>query len=558
MNVLLVTHNFPPHNWGGVETYALNLARALQGQGCQVTVLHPGAPSARGSAIEADQFQGVPVRRLSAPAGDSTSTLSQPEAEAAFAAFLAAGRYDLVHFHHTLRFPMSLVAVAGAAGVPVALTLHDFWLICPRTHLFIAPGRPACDGPESAAGCAACLMGEAWRGLGPGQRAPTLAFLSARLEAGRATVSAADLVSAPSAFVARAFDRAGAGGGAIEVAPLGLPALAPAPPRPARPLTFGFIGSIQGVKNVLALVEAFAAVRGDVRLEIAGGGAPEALAELARRATDPRIALRGPYQPADLPGLLARLDVVVVPSLVESYCFTAREALAAGLPVLASRVGGLPEAVRHGENGLLFDPLAPGELAACLQSLADDPSRLARLRPAPVAPTIEADAAGWLARYRTLVARRSAAAAPPPAPATAPSPCAPAAPGAAVSTPREAYLLEPAWDGTEWISAVLDFLQAFGPDDPVALLLALDPGRAGQPTVEEAGARVMQVIGRSGKERFPEILLLEPGELLEGLRQFTRARWVRTGPGAGHQAGGRFIDPPRAQAPRGLRVNRAG
>ena len=60
---------------------------------------------------------------------------------------------------------------------------------------------------------------------------------------------------------------------------------------------------------------------------------------------------------AELPALLSDVDAVVIPSLVwESYSMVAHEALACGVPVIASRLGALPEAVRDGHNGLLFEP----------------------------------------------------------------------------------------------------------------------------------------------------------------------------------------------------------
>jgi hypothetical protein len=64
---------------------------------------------------------------------------------------------------------------------------------------------------------------------------------------------------------------------------------------------------------------------------------------------------------------------VVVPSLwPEAYVLVAREALALGVPVLASRLGALPDLVVDGENGYTFDPRARGELSALLRRLDDD------------------------------------------------------------------------------------------------------------------------------------------------------------------------------------------
>jgi glycosyltransferase involved in cell wall biosynthesis len=79
--------------------------------------------------------------------------------------------------------------------------------------------------------------------------------------------------------------------------------------------------------------------------------------------------------------LLDDVDAVIIPSLVwEAFSIVAREAMACGVPVIASRLGALPEAIRDGENGLLFTPNGASELGSMLQLLQEDPSRLGHLR----------------------------------------------------------------------------------------------------------------------------------------------------------------------------------
>jgi glycosyltransferase involved in cell wall biosynthesis len=71
----------------------------------------------------------------------------------------------------------------------------------------------------------------------------------------------------------------------------------------------------------------------------------------------------------------------VIPSVVwETYSVVAREGMACGIPVIASRLGALPEAVRHGQNGLLFEPGSALDLATILQELDSDRERLTALR----------------------------------------------------------------------------------------------------------------------------------------------------------------------------------
>jgi glycosyltransferase involved in cell wall biosynthesis len=81
----------------------------------------------------------------------------------------------------------------------------------------------------------------------------------------------------------------------------------------------------------------------------------------------------------DISRVMAALDVVVVPSLYEAQTIVIPQAFAAGKPVIASRVGGIPELVRHEENGLLVQPAKDDELAAAMLRLLGEPVLRANL-----------------------------------------------------------------------------------------------------------------------------------------------------------------------------------
>jgi glycosyltransferase involved in cell wall biosynthesis len=86
-----------------------------------------------------------------------------------------------------------------------------------------------------------------------------------------------------------------------------------------------------------------------------------------------RIRTTGFVEHSAVPGVLASLDVLVLPSAYEEMGSVLTEAMAAGLPVVASDVGGIPEVVRHGETGLLVPPGDVAALAAALDRLVADP-----------------------------------------------------------------------------------------------------------------------------------------------------------------------------------------
>ncbi|WP_414041110.1 glycosyltransferase family 4 protein [Acidithiobacillus sp. M4-SHS-6] len=166
-------------------------------------------------------------------------------------------------------------------------------------------------------------------------------------------------------------------------------------------LRFGFIGRLDPSKGIEPLIAAFlAADLPEAELWIAGGGKQEYEQHLQGLVREPRIRLLGRQRPADF---YPQVDVVVVSSLWnDNLPGVVFEALAFGKPVIASRRGGIPEMIRHGENGLLFEPDAPGELQAALVSMQDETLRVrltAQARPSS-APFM--DMARWIGEYEAL------------------------------------------------------------------------------------------------------------------------------------------------------------
>ena len=80
----------------------------------------------------------------------------------------------------------------------------------------------------------------------------------------------------------------------------------------------------------------------------------------------------------DVTRLMDAMDIIAVPSQMESFGMVIIEAMARSKPVVAARVGGIPEIITHGETGLLFGR-TPGELAAAVASLLENPSERERL-----------------------------------------------------------------------------------------------------------------------------------------------------------------------------------
>ena len=128
-----------------------------------------------------------------------------------------------------------------------------------------------------------------------------------------------------------------------------------------------YVGTLSARKGADVFAAALAASPGWLGVMV-GSGEHEA----AIRARHPEVRLAGVVDPDAVPTWMQAADIVVVPSREEPLGLAAVEALACGIPVIASRTGGLAEVVRDGVNGLLVEPGDPAEVRAALERLEDD------------------------------------------------------------------------------------------------------------------------------------------------------------------------------------------
>ena len=406
MRILQVAHNFVSRSRGGVEVYTHDLAVALRSRGAEVVVVHPEQAPDGAVGIREERVGDLPVHVISVPELDQLGVRRRDAAvEEVFSALLEQERPDVVHFQHTwMGLPFSLLPVARGRGTPVCLTLHDAWFACSRTHLYVSETDALCAGPEPRL-CARCVARLDPAGPRPEALAPLELLMRERRAAAADAIRVCDHVTVPTRYLLDELAGAGLPVDDVELCRLGIRTVVPRA-RPSGPgrTRFGFLGNPTRLKNPVRLARAFSQVRGDATLLFAGAMHPETAAELEPiAASDPRIQLRGGYWPGELDQILAELDAVVMPSRIENYPLAAREALSAGVPVLAARTGGLGEIVEHGVNGLLFDPTSEAEMRELLQAAVDSPDLLASLR-AGIRPVkdIETDAGEWMERYERL------------------------------------------------------------------------------------------------------------------------------------------------------------
>ena len=418
MRIAMPSNAFLPHGRAGTEHYLGELVPALADLGhedeIRAEVWHtlPVSSHAEAYAITRGTHQGVANTAVTVPA-HALDSPRNPRMRRVARELLAELRPDVMHVHNLRGLSLSVLDAAREAGLPLLLTCHDFWFLCP-TAILIQGGGAACTGPEDAAKCAACLRMDHELHGRPGSP-PGLAAVRARAAAFAEAFAAMDLVLYPSEFSRRIHAAWLPAPRRAVVSPLGMrPIERRDRPASGETLRLAYLGGVTHFKGLDVALDALLELGPDapVTLDIHGtANNPDYLAAMLDAARGrPGIVHHGGYAKADLPDILAGADAVVLPSRVESYSFVAREALSAGVPVIASDAGALPEAVRHQADGLIFPSEDHHALAACIRRLLDgrgqDRGLLERLREG-IRPVrgIEDDAAALAERYARLAGR---------------------------------------------------------------------------------------------------------------------------------------------------------
>jgi len=389
MRLLHLIHQYMPDKVGGTELYTQTVARFQIAQGDEAAIFTPSAATSR--FPEPDFENGVRLYRV--PVGQRSanqlfsSNFRQSQLSQAWAAVLSREQPDLVHIQHLMGLPFGLIKQLWTAQIPYLITLHDYYYFCANAQLLTNDHSQLCDGPQLGLNCGRCALARA--GLPPLTPlaiplAPLFVWRNRQL---RQIARRARRLIAPTEFVRQFYLQAGFPPDKMLVIGHGIQPPDILPPKPqtaAQPLHIVYAGGLAWQKGVHVLVTAVNQLPHDaVKLTIAGD--PDAFPEYSRSlrqlAQHPQIHLPGKLDRSQLWALLGEADIVVVPSLWhETASLIIQEAFAAGTPVVASRIGALPERVNDGVDGLLFPPGDDAALQVILARLSAEPALLAKLR----------------------------------------------------------------------------------------------------------------------------------------------------------------------------------
>ncbi len=367
LDLLFLTQTYPRFEGDVAGPFIRDLARSLVRGGDRVTVLTPHAEGVPASwddgGVEVVSFRYAPERHEVLGYGRSLEADETVKAGAAFAAplyalaaraavrrQLAGRRYDLVHAHWIV--PNGVVAAAAEPQVPFAIGLHGSDVFLAEKKGVRSFARWALSRARLLTGCSPELV-ERVRALGfPEERSRVIPY----------GVDVAAFTPAPER---RSLWRQR----------LGIP--------DAAPLLLG-VGRMATKKGFQVLMEILPALLGgnpDLRVVLAGGGD---LLDRFREAARPwgaQVHFPGPVLRDTLPDLYRAADLFVLPAVhdgkgnVDGLPNVILEAMASGLPVVASGISGIPLAVEDGRTGRLVPERDPEALLAALRELLADPGR---------------------------------------------------------------------------------------------------------------------------------------------------------------------------------------
>jgi glycosyltransferase involved in cell wall biosynthesis len=339
---------------GGMEVLFESITRLLRDRGHDVL------------AIEKDNAN---ISGITGKLAAFTSMIHSRSSRAEFDRVLAGFRPDVVHLHNL--FPQlspGVIDACRAARVPVVMSVQDYKLTCPTAqHL------------RNNRACEKCLGGrEYWCAIHNcrGSRAMSVAYAirnaSARVR--RVMHRGVDRFLCCTRFVADLIVRGGYPAERVHVLP-NFADLPDAPPRTSPGDYVAYVGRISPEKGIDVLIEAARLTGLPVRI----AGDRSALPGLLRDLPD-HVSFVGKLSREQLPAFLQNARSLVVPSVwYEAFGIVCAEAMAYRLPVIASRIGGLPEVVEHDRTGLTVAPRDPHALADAMRSLWNDPAHAAAL-----------------------------------------------------------------------------------------------------------------------------------------------------------------------------------
>ena len=419
MRILQVSHGLPPQEKAGVENYTFYLSSALVRMGHSVTIFcREENPKKEDFSVREEELHGMRIIRVV----NNLKKIFDPKVyyenkyfDEIFKNILKSLRPEVVHFQHFIALSANLIHLAKDLQLPTVLSIHDFFVLCHRINLMDKENQ-RCPGPLYGLNCYTCLS-DYFPPRPIAQRTRLFLklkdflpffgikwskrfFIPPRLISSEGyevfhryrymfeVLKKVDRILIPSEFVLKMYLRYYKKfKEKMRLMPWGI--------QPVRPslktetdeqrIRFCYYGSLLPHKGVHLLIESLRRLpRERVLLTLFGDKTDwnaSYYQKLKEGSNGLPVEFKGSFDRSHLSEILKDQDVVILPSLCpETFSFVIREANAMGIPVIGSRVGAIPEAIRDGKNGFLFRPGDIRGLTDCISKFIESPKLIYEMR----------------------------------------------------------------------------------------------------------------------------------------------------------------------------------
>jgi glycosyltransferase involved in cell wall biosynthesis/FMN phosphatase YigB (HAD superfamily) len=387
LSIVFVLSRFVTHSLHGVEIYTYGLARELIRRGHKIHVVVPtyNLNQPPGKWTE-ENIEGITLIQINLHRSSDPYDLGfiNGQTSQAFRELLPQLKANIIHFQEIIGFSATPLETCFKLGIPVIFTAHDAAFVCEQLFFIRADNTYCINGPESFEKCAGCFAERHHLKTDSGAFTRLQNNFSQRQAYISLTQNWIDTLITPSLYLQRIFHRYGYNHKHIKVIPQGLQPQSILPwDGPKEIVRFVFIGNAYPVKGIDILFKAFNYIDPTkARLNLYGNIPDQTYFQQCAQIVNPGwpVIHYGAYTPKELPLILSQADIAIVPSRSENYPLTIRECLQAGVPVIASNIGGIPEIIQDGVNGVLFNSDDFEDLARKLKIFTDKPSQIHAFR----------------------------------------------------------------------------------------------------------------------------------------------------------------------------------
>lgn len=362
---------------GGAERYLFELTEVLQANGHTVvpfSMKHPDNFATEFEPFFVDNIDyelDSPLQKAAHLFTISGRMIYSLQARRRLKALLAQERPDIAHLHmidHQLS--PSILPALKKYKIPVIQTVHQYKLVCPNYRLY---------NPRTAQICEKCLSGNFYHPIferchkdsaAAGLLLAVESYLHRWMKIYERNI---DIFHVPSHFMGEKMQKAGVGRGKIRHCPYTIKMDKFTPNYKSGGYALYF-GRLSDEKGLLTLLQAMRNLP-EVPLRVVGDGPQEyELKNFVRRYEMDNIFFMGKKSGAELAQLVREANSVVVPSeWYDNSPLVIYESMAYGKPVIAARMGGMPELILEGETGMLFDAGNVNQLVEKIRFLWDRP-----------------------------------------------------------------------------------------------------------------------------------------------------------------------------------------